>query len=173
MDNTKTPGNNSGDGEDVSFGPPFTTEPKHIPGDGAFMVETAHHGTAAVLQRAANVADFATNKVEDAAAFAGRKAEDAADYVEKKAGAASAAAGSGLRSLGSSVRDGGPESGATGNASAAMADALDKSGRYLEEEGIKDMAEDITNLIRRNPVPAMLVGIAAGYLVGRAMTPRS
>lgn len=143
------------------------------PNDGAFMVETEHRSTAALLQKAADIADSATNKVEDAASYAGRKAEDAASYVGQKTGDASAAAGGGLRSLGQSVRESGPATGMAGEASAAMADSLDKSGRYLQEEGIKDMAEDIANLIRRNPIPALLVGMAAGYLAGRAMSPRS
>jgi hypothetical protein len=34
------------------------------------------------------------------------------------------------------------------------------------------MAEDVTNLIRRNPIPALLIGIGAGFLLARAMTPR-
>jgi hypothetical protein len=30
------------------------------------------------------------------------------------------------------------------------------------------MGEDLTNLIRRNPLPAVLVGIGIGYLLARA-----
>ena len=173
MENSTTPDNSSGNENNNCFGPPFTEAPKHTPGDGHFVVRTAHHATAAVLQKAANAADSATNNVENAASFTGRNVEDAANYVGQKTGDASAAAGSGLRSLGQNVRESGPATGVAGEASAALADSLDKSGRYLEEEGIKEMADDITNLIRRNPIPAMLVGIAAGYMAGRAMSPRS
>lgn len=173
MSNPTNPGNNPSEKKGTSFGPPFTRIPKHAPEDGAYTVETDHHATASVLQKTANVADFAAETVEDAASYAGSKAHEAANYVGLKTGNASAAAGNGLRSLGDSVRESGPATGMGGEASAAVADTLDKSGRYLQEEGIKDMAEDLTNLIRRNPIPAMLVGIAAGYLAGRAVSPRS
>jgi hypothetical protein len=119
------------------------------------------------------VASYVGHKAEDATAYMGHKAEDAASYVGQKTGEASAAVGSGLRSLGGSVRDRGPEGGMAGAASSAMADSLESSGRYLQEEGLKGMTEDVTNLIRRYPIPALLIGVATGYLVGKALTPRS
>jgi hypothetical protein len=48
-----------------------------------------------------------------------------------------------------------------------VASALDSSGRYLEEQGLSGMAEDVTNLIRRNPIPAMLIGVGLGFLLAR------
>lgn len=173
MDESTTPDNNPNKETGGIFRQPFIKTSDHAPDDGPYLVETTHQATASALQKAADVADLAANKVEDAAAYAGRKADDAVAYAGQKTGEASAAAGGRLRSLGQTVRDNGPGAGRAGEASSAVADSLDKSGRYLQEEGIKDMAEDITNLIRRNPIPAMLVGIAAGYLAGRAMSPRS
>ena len=38
---------------------------------------------------------------------------------------------------------------------------------HLEEQGLSGMAEDLTGLIRRNPIPAMLIGIGLGYLLAR------
>ena len=123
--------------------------------------------------RVEHVASFVGHKAEDAASYVGHKAEDAASYAGQKAGDASSAVGSGLRSLGHTVRDRGPEGGIAGDASSAVADSLESTGHYLQEEGVKDMAEDLTNLIRRNPIPALLIGVAAGYLVAKATTPRS
>lgn len=162
MDNTSTPGNNAEDEKNNSFGPPFTKIPGHTPGASPYQVETAHHATAAVLQKAANVADIAADFVGSAAAFVGQKTDEGRT-----------AAGGGMRSFGDSVRESGPDAGMAGDASSAMADTLDRSGRYLVEESVKDIGEDITDLIRKNPIPAMLVGIAAGFVAGRAMAPRS
>lgn len=116
---------------------------------------------------------YVGHKAEDAASFVGHKAEDAASYVGHKTEDASAALGGRLRSLGDTVRARGPEGGMAADALSAVADTLDSSGRYLQEEGVKDVAEDVTNLIRRYPIPALLIGLAAGYLVAKGTAPRS
>lgn len=122
---------------------------------------------------AEDVAAYVGRKAESAALYVGHKAEDAASYVGQKTENASAAVGSSLRSLGDTVRDHATEGGMAAEASAAVANTLDNSGRYLQEEGLTDMAADVTNLIRRNPILALLGGVAVGYLVGRVTTPRS
>jgi hypothetical protein len=65
------------------------------------------------------------------------------------------------------LRERGPQDGMLGTASGAVADRLDTAGRYLQEEGLVGMAEDVTELIRRNPIPAMLVGIGLGFMLAR------
>ena len=137
------------------------------------MGEALHQVAASAGQSAADAASYVGRKAEDAAAFVGHKTDDAVSYVGQKTNDASAAVGDGLRSLGNSVRERGPSTGVAGDASASLADSLESGGRYLQEEGIKAMADDVTNLVRRNPIPALLLGVAAGYLVARATTPRS
>jgi hypothetical protein len=39
----------------------------------------------------------------------------------------------------------------------------------LEEHGFKGIGEDVTNMIRRNPVPALLVGVGVGFLIAQMM----
>ncbi len=126
-----------------------------------------------VGRKAENATLYVGHKAEDAASYVGHKADDAAAYVGDTTENASAAVGTRLRSLGDTVRARGPEDGMAGDASSAVADALENSGRYLQEEGVKDVAEDVTNLIRRYPIPALLIGLAAGYLVAKGTTPRS
>lgn len=146
---------------------PTTTPSKNAKGEEESSSGAPRTGTAE------DVASYVGRKAEDAALYVGHKAEDAAAYVGQKTGDASASVGGRLRSLGDSVRDRRPEGGMAGDASSAVADTLESSGRYLEEEGLKDMTEDVTALIRRYPIPALVIGVAAGYLVGRAMAPRS
>ena len=98
------------------------------------------------------------------------KAKDAATFVGQKADDATAAVGGGLKSLGQTIRDKG---GTVNNASAAVAQALENSGNYLQEQGVKGIGNDVTNLIRRNPIPAVLLGIGVGFLLARKMMPRS
>jgi gas vesicle protein len=49
----------------------------------------------------------------------------------------------------------------------AVAEGMDSAGRYLQEEGFSGIAEDLTTLIRRNPIPALFVGIGIGFLLAR------
>ena len=56
-----------------------------------------------------------------------------------------------------------------GAAASKVADTLERGGHYLKEEGVPGMAEDLTGLIKRNPIPALLLGIGVGYLIGRAL----
>ena len=39
---------------------------------------------------------------------------------------------------------------------------------HLEDHQLSGIANDLTDMIRRNPVPALLVGIGIGYLLARA-----
>jgi hypothetical protein len=59
-----------------------------------------------------------------------------------------------------------------GSAKSAVADALDHTGGYVSQEGLSGMADDLSGLIRKNPIPALLIGIGVGYLLAR-VTSRS
>jgi hypothetical protein len=49
---------------------------------------------------------------------------------------------------------------------------LESGGRYLQEHGIEDMAEDLAALVRRYPVQSLFVGLGVGFLLAQAFTPR-
>jgi hypothetical protein len=74
-----------------------------------------------------------------------------------------------MESLADTVRDRGPESGLLGRATRGVADALEGSGKYLEEKNLSGMADDVTSMIKKNPIPALLIGIGVGFLLGRAL----
>lgn len=114
----------------------------------------------------------AVNKAEGAASYVGHKAEDAASFVGHKAEDATSAVGGGLRSLGSTLRQKAPQEGMMGEASSAVANTLERTGLHLQEEGLRGILDDVTNAIRRNPIPALFVGIGVGFLLARALTPR-
>jgi hypothetical protein len=92
------------------------------------------------------------------ASSAGRTADSAVGSV-----------GSGMQSMAGTIREGGPQSGVLGSASSKVAGALEDAGEYLESHGLSGIADDLTNLIRRNPLPALLVGVGIGFLVARAL----
>jgi hypothetical protein len=56
-----------------------------------------------------------------------------------------------------------------GNASQSLAGAVQHSGEYLEDQKLSGMAKDVTCLIRRNPIPSVLISIGIGWFVARKM----
>jgi len=124
------------------------------------MATTTNPGTFhenAAKSKAQEVASAVTDKAKQAASAIGHKAEDATHAVS-----------GGLKSLADTIRDKGPQEGMMGGATSSIASGLESSAKYLQEEGIKGIADDMTNLIRRNPLPAMLVGVGLGYILARA-----
>jgi len=73
-----------------------------------------------------------------------------------------------MESLAGTIRQKAPHEGVFGNAASSVADTLEQGGRYIREEGLSGMADDLTNTIRRNPLPAVLVAVAIGFLLARA-----
>lgn len=45
---------------------------------------------------------------------------------------------------------------------------MESTGEYLEEKGLSGMAGDVTDLIRRNPLPALLIAVGIGFLIARS-----
>jgi len=120
-------------------------------------------------QKAQEFAQTAGQKVQEAAHTAGQKVQTAAATVGHKAEDATASLGSGLQSAADKVRDNLPHEGVIGKASEAFAGALERGGRYIEEKNIRGIAEDVTEVIKRNPVPAVLLAVGLGFLLGRTL----
>lgn len=123
---------------------------------------------AGVVDYGRDTMDHAKEAVKDTASTVAQTAGDAAKYVGKKAEDATSAVGGGMKSLGETIRGKAPEGGVIGGAASAVAGTLESGGKYLQEHGLSGMGEDFTNLIRRNPLPAILVGIGVGFLIARA-----
>jgi hypothetical protein len=120
------------------------------------------------IDKARDMASNVADKARDAASNVADKARDAASNLGHKADDATHAVGSGIQSLAGTMRDKLPQSGMLGGAASTLASGLENTGKYLQEEGIKGIAEDMTNLIRRNPIPAMLLGVGLGFILARA-----
>jgi len=132
------------------------------------------------LERAKDAAGGATDRIKEVASHVGQAASNAASAAGQVAGNVAttighkaedvtASAGRGMQSLGDKVREKGPESGVLGTATEKVAGGLESAGKYLEEKNLSGMAEDITGLIRRNPIPALLIGIGLGFLLARTL----
>jgi hypothetical protein len=109
------------------------------------------------VEKARDLANTGVEKAKDAAHSAGHMAEHATESV-----------GGGMESLAGTIRQKAPHEGVLGSAASKVADTLEQGGRYIKEEGLSGMADDLTNTIRRNPLPAVLVAVALGFLLARA-----
>jgi hypothetical protein len=111
-----------------------------------------------------------TQKAKDAANTAAEKAKGVAANISNTADKGVATAGSGISHAGEQMREHGPQEGMLGKANSAIASTMEQTGRYLEEQGLSGMGEDLTNVIRRYPVASMLVGVGLGFLLARLTT---
>ena len=121
------------------------------------------------VEKAKDVASSAADRAREAASHVGEAVSSAAAAVGHKAEDVTASVGGGMESLGERIRDKGPEKGVLGTASGAVASALESSGRYLQEKNLSGLADDVCELVRRNPLPALLVGVGLGFLLARTL----
>jgi len=102
---------------------------------------TGNRAGTGVVNTAKEMAGKVGDEVKGVASQVTQAASDAANYMGKRAeGAVSA--------IGSTIQSG---------------------ERYFEEKGFEGVANDLAGIIRRNPVPSVLIAVGMGFLVARAM----
>ena len=124
---------------------------------------------------ASNVADTTSSladKARDVGNMAADKARDVGNKAVEKTDDALGSVAGGLKHAATSLRDTVPDKGVVHNAAEPVANALESSGRYLEEKGLAGIGTDVTELIRRNPIPALLLAVGVGYLLASATRSR-
>jgi ElaB/YqjD/DUF883 family membrane-anchored ribosome-binding protein len=136
---------------------------------GSQAVDKAKEAASSVGHMASQAAASVGTLAKDAASSVGHMASQAASSAGKTADNLTASAGSGLKKLGDTIGSHTPREGVLGSASQGVANSLREGGRYLEEAKLSGVFEDLTDLVRRNPVPAILIGVGVGFLIGRSM----
>src|SRR5688572_30337260 len=116
--------------------------------------ERAKDAAASAAESAKETAVGVADKAREMASDVGHKAGEMASTVGHKAEDATAAVGGGMKSLAGTIRENVPDSGMLASAGSSLASSLESGGRYLQEEGLQGVASDLTNLIRKNPIPA-------------------
>ncbi len=122
--------------------------------------------------------DQAVGKAKEAAASAGEvachatsavgaMASRAACDIGKEADHLTSNAGTYIEGLGDRLSKNTPHSGILGNTSQAVAGAVKESGEYLQGAKLSGMTEDVAHLVRRNPIPSLLIAIGLGWFIAR------
>ena len=76
------------------------------------------------------------------------------------------AAGERLQTLANAFREALPSDGGA----AFLEESLTAARNYLGEHDVRGMGRDVTDFIRRYPIPTMLVGASLGYLIARRVS---
>jgi hypothetical protein len=125
-------------------------------------------GNESTLDKAKDMAEKAKETISGAASAVGEQASSAAPAIGQKAEHFASSAGSAVKGFGETIKERGPQDGMLGSATRHVGDTLESGGKYLEEAGLSGIAKDLSEVIRRNPVPAVLVGLGIGVLLSRA-----
>jgi hypothetical protein len=121
------------------------------------LADKARDTASNVADKSGDMASRAYDKAGQYASAAGDKADDAVESV-----------GSGMKGFAGTIRESMPNKGMLGSASESVAGALESGGRYLEDRGLSGIGNDVTGLIKRNPVPAVLLALGLGFLIASA-----
>jgi len=136
---------------------------------GTEAVESAKEAGTGVLNKVKEAGSEAIDKAKDAMHSVGDMATEGVAAVGKKADDMTAAAGHGIASLGEKMADKGPHDGLAGRASQAVASTIKEGGKYIEEHKLSGMAQDVEQVVKNHPIPALLVVLGIGFCLGRAM----
>jgi hypothetical protein len=75
------------------------------------------------------------------------------------------AVGERIGSLADVIREKAPHGGTMGTAATTVADKLDAAGSYLQQKKVDHLMGDLSGMIRRYPISALLIGFGIGYLL--------
>jgi len=131
----------------------------------------SNEGTASMTRNAGQetenakqyVSQSATNAYNDAKA----KAQELGTATAEKVSGATRVVGGKISSLAGTIRENVPQEGTMGSTAQAVANQLDNAGSYLQDKALENMTQDVSELIRRYPLPSLLIGVGIGYLLSR------
>jgi hypothetical protein len=109
------------------------------------------------------------DKARDAARGAVESARDTATGVMDRARDVASNAADTARDWASGAVGAVKDSDVVNKAGEYVSDAWESGSRYFQEHNFKDMAEDVAGVIRRNPIPALLVGVGLGFILARSL----
>ena len=108
----------------------------------------------------------ATARVKEKAAELGETATDTLDGQRDTAASGLASAASAIHARADQLPGGETVSGLAHSA----ADKLTSTADYVRQNDVKRMLADVEQIVKKNPGPSLLVAVAVGFLVGRALS---
>ena len=99
----------------------------------------------------------------------GAMASRAACDVGKQVDQLTSEAGVRLEGFGNKISQNAPRTGMFGDASQFVAGSVKEGGEYLQSAKLSGMTDDVAHVIRRNPIPTILIAIGLGWFLGRTI----
>jgi gas vesicle protein len=115
--------------------------------------------TSAIGQKAQQLA----SSVSQASCSLKGAVSDAASNVTRRADELTSEAGVGIQNVASSLEQHAPRQGIAHVAVSAVTDSVRQTGKYLEDSKLSGAADDVVGLIRRHPIPAVLLAAGLGW----------
>lgn len=109
------------------------------------------------------------SEMRDTANKVGQQANEALQSAGQRANDMAASLGSGMQSLAGNLRAAAPGQESFGPIASGAADLLERTGRYLQEEGVSGLSNELNQLIRRSPLSAVAVAAGIGFLLAQTM----
>jgi hypothetical protein len=107
-------------------------------------------------------------KVQDTVSSLTSQASTVASTAASKVSETASRVGEKVSTMAGSLRDKVTE-GPLGDAAGAVAQQWQAGRDYLREHDVADLGREVTHLVRRHPLPAMLAAFGLGVLLGRAL----
>ena len=102
-----------------------------------------------------------------------RGTETASSVLGKASEMVSSAGETAREAMSSAVRKAEDMASAVGNrvtgAASTVADTLESGREYVTQRGVTGMGEDLTNFVRRNPLPSVLFSFCLGFFIARTL----
>jgi len=120
---------------------------------------------------AADWAKEGATSIGDAATCAKEAAAHATSAVGATAGKKvdefAQAAGKRLQEWGDKITEQGSQGGLLGSASQVVGHTVRSGGECLTEHKVTDIMDDLATVVKRNPLPSVLLALTIGWWVGR------
>lgn len=107
------------------------------------------------------------NVAQETAGAAQELASNALSSAGQKADHLAASLGGTLHSLASNLRTLAPGQDPLGQAASGVAEVLERTGEFLQKEGIHGLTEEANRVVRRHPWSAVCVALGIGFLLAQ------
>jgi hypothetical protein len=123
-----------------------------------------HEAAENVQQAIAHAGQAGSHVVSALGEIAGQACCD----LGKKADDLAAMAGSNVTEFGATLGASQSGDGVVGCVSSAIADSVRETGKYIQNAKLSGMANDMSGMIKRNPIPSVLIAACLGWFLARA-----